>query len=249
MGALLLGLAMVVASPATAGWVCPPCGCSIDGQVFDEPGTCSACNMAFIPEGDMPRVGIVLFEGVELLDFAGPAEAFYGSLGMEVITVAEGSDPMRSIGLVDVVATHTIETCPDLDLILIPGGSIGGLLDSDRMMAWLGERVAATEEVVSVCNGALVLAELGVLEGRRATTHAGSIAGLRERVPSATVLEDVRFVEDGKITTAAGVSAGIDVALHVVARRLGIDAARHSARYMEYDAWEEKAATDALTDR
>lgn len=104
-------------------------------------------------------------------------------------------------------------------------------------MAWLRKAAAQAEVVMSVCNGALVLADAGLLEGLEATTHHGSIETLKRMAPRTTVHADRRFVDNGKIVTAAGVSAGIDASLHVVSRLLGGEAAQRTARYMEY-AWE-----------
>ena len=120
------------------------------------------------------------------------------------------------------------------DILVIPGGSVSALIDDVAVRAWITRVAAESEHVLSVCNGALVLADLGLLDGLEATTHHGSLASLRERA-GVTVRDDVRFVDNGHILTSAGVSAGIDGALHLVEQLLGTRAAVATATYMEYE--------------
>jgi transcriptional regulator GlxA family with amidase domain len=153
-------------------------------------------------------------------------------------------DSVRSQGFVTITPGHSISNCPAPDVLVIPGGNIDNVLASPALLDWI-RRVAGTARyTMSVCNGALVLSEAGLLKGKRATTHHGSIAALRQRLGVAQVVDDKRWVDNGSIGTAAGVSAGIDLSLHVVGRLLDPSAATRVARYMEY-TWDPKAGVSA----
>lgn len=183
-------------------------------------------------------IAILAFPGVELLDFAGPAEVFAvaaGSTGAyDIKVVGATRDPIVSQGIVTITPTHAIADVPAPDILIIPGGGVGSILRDQGLMSWIRESAGEADVVASVCNGALVLARLGLLDGLEATTHYGSIAGLRESTTDTVVHEDQRFVDNGRILTAAGISAGIDMALYLVAREDGEAVARSIARYMEY---------------
>ncbi len=185
------------------------------------------------------NVAIVLYEGVELLDFAGPGEVFAaaavgGHPAFNVYTVATSKAPLVSQGFVKIVPEFTIDDAPHPDLIVVPGGRSGALTNDARFMAWARKAFEGAEVSMSVCTGAFVLAKAGFLDRRVATTWFGAIEQLRKAAPTATVQEGRRFVDQGRIVTTAGVSAGIDGALHVVARLLGRSVADQTARYMEY---------------
>jgi putative intracellular protease/amidase len=184
------------------------------------------------------NVAIVLYQGVELLDFAGPGEVFASQRGaFHVYTVAETAAPVRSQGFLTIVPEYSIANAPAPDIVVIPGGNAKSVTDSPAMMAWVKGAIAHDELTMSVCTGAFVLARAGALAGKKATSHWSALAALREAEPTATVLDDVRFVDNGRIVTTAGVSAGIDGSLHVIERLLGEEAAWATARYMQY-AWE-----------
>jgi transcriptional regulator GlxA family with amidase domain len=189
------------------------------------------------------NVAIVLYDQVELLDFAGPGEVFAaagraGATGegpaFRVYTVARSKSPLTSEGFVKIVPEFSIEDAPKPDLVVFPGGGVQSIVGDPALMAWAKSAVDSSEIALSVCNGAFVLGSLGVLDGKTATTHFGAMPRLKSSFPKATVQEGRRFIDDGKIVTTAGVSAGIDGALHVVARLLGRAAADETARYMEY---------------
>jgi transcriptional regulator GlxA family with amidase domain len=189
------------------------------------------------------NVAIVLYEGVELLDFAGPGEVFsaaanFGASGgqpaFRVYTVATSKAVLTSQGFLKIVPDFTIADAPTPDLIIVPGGNSANLTNDPRFMAWAVKALAAAEISISVCTGAFVLGKAGLLDGHSATTWFGAIENLRKAVPAATVQEGRRFIDQGRVVTTAGVSAGIDGALHVVARLLGRDVAEKTAQYMEY---------------
>ena len=183
------------------------------------------------------KVAIVIYDGVELLDFAGPGEVFWaagGTSAFDVFTVAEASRSIGSGAGVNIVPGHTIEDSPQPDIVVIPGGNAGNAM-TEPMLGWIKKVSDQAEVVLSVCNGALVLAEAGLLEGLEATTHHGSIDALKKMAPHTVVHADRRWVDNGKIVTSAGISAGIDASLHIVTRLLGKDVAENTASYMEYD--------------
>ena len=183
-----------------------------------------------------PRnVAVFLFDGVELLDFAGPADVFSAAgSGYKVYTVAESTEPIVSQGFVKVVPEFSIHNCPKPDVLVIPGGNTAAPLDSPEVIAWIKGVSENTEVTMSVCTGAFILAKAGLLDGQQATTHWSQLARLRKAAPNIDVRDKVRFIDAGKIVTTAGVSAGIDGALHVVDRLSGRSAATWAANGMEY---------------
>jgi putative intracellular protease/amidase/YHS domain-containing protein len=189
-----------------------------------------------------PRnVVILIYQGVELLDFAGPGEVFAvaqtieGQRAFNVYTVAASAEAITSQGFVKVTPQYTLENYPRPDIIVLPGGNTGNALRDEKLTAWIKAAARETEVTMSVCNGAYLLARAGLLNNKKATTHWTAIQGLKREAPMATVLENIRFVDNGQVLTTAGVSAGIDGALHVVERLLGRPAAQLTARHMEYD--------------
>jgi len=187
------------------------------------------------------NIAILLFDDVEVLDFAGPFEVFAvtnelrGHDTFEVFTVAEGVGTVRARNGLKLVPHYTLEQCPAAHLLIIPGGfGTRALLKKPAFLEWVRIRARSAEIVMSVCTGALVLAQLRLLDGLKSTTHHECLDLLRELAPATEVMPDARFIDNGRIITAAGISAGIDCSLHVVERLLGSDAATKTARYMEY---------------
>jgi transcriptional regulator GlxA family with amidase domain len=192
------------------------------------------------PGANAPRsaprnVAVFLFDGVELLDFAGPADVFSAAgSGYKVYTVAESTDPIVSQGFVKVVPEFSIHNCPKPDVLVIPGGNTAAPLASPEVIAWIKGVSENTEVTMSICTGAFILAKAGLLDGQQATTHWGQLARLRKAAPNIDVRDKVRYIDAGKIVTTAGVSAGIDGALHVVDRLSGRSTATWAASSMEY---------------
>ncbi|HUM11805.1 MAG TPA: DJ-1/PfpI family protein [Myxococcaceae bacterium] len=187
------------------------------------------------------NVAIVVYDDVEILDFAGPMEVFTaaGNGAFRVFTVAPTHDPVVSMGVLSIRPDHSIADSPTPDILVLPGGDSRGFSRSPAGMAWV-RKVAARDELnMSVCSGAFILAQLGFLDGRAATTHWAAVPRMKSAFPRVQVQTGVRFVDTGRIITTAGVSAGIDGALHVVQRLLGDDVAWETARYMQY-LWEPK---------
>ena len=188
------------------------------------------------------RVCILIFDEVEVLDFCGPFEVFsvtggrQGETPFEVCTVAEEERPVRTRGGLTVTATYSFKDCPPADILLIPGGpGTRQQLHNENLLVWIKDRSKSAQLVLSVCSGALLLAKAGLLDGLTATTHHGALNELRLINPNVRVNDTRRFVDNGRIIASAGISAGIDMSLHVVSRLLGNDQALETAEYMEYD--------------
>jgi transcriptional regulator GlxA family with amidase domain len=191
-------------------------------------------------------VGIVLFQDIEVLDFCGPFEVFAAtrlneprrreeSSPFEVLLVAEKPGPITTSGGMTVIPHCTFENCPHLDILVVPGGwGTRKELHNPVMLAWLRARAPEVELLTAVCTGSLLLGFAGLLHGLQATTHWRSLDWMRDSFPSVTVEYQKHVVEDGRVITSAGISAGIDMALKVVARCCGEDIARATAKHMEY---------------
>ncbi len=191
-------------------------------------------------------VGILIFEGVELLDFAGPLEVFSAArpapsaseLLMDVFTVAETLDPITCRNGLVVQPAYDLNTCPPTDILVVPGGlGTRTAVHRPRLIEWIAQRAREAELTTSICTGSFLLAQAGLLAGKPATTHWGSLQRLRNDFPDLDVRENTRWVDAGTIITSAGVSAGIDMALYVLARLYGPEVADATARWIEYEYW------------
>lgn len=182
-----------------------------------------------------PNVAILVFEGVQIIDFAAPYEVF-GQYGLNnVYTVAGNTGPITTNMGMRMEPSYTIDDHPDPDLIVIPGGRIGEQRKNPRLREWLEKNVASAQHVLSVCNGAFYLADAGLLDGLEATTFFALLDDLQEDAPKAIVVDDRRFADNGKIVTSAGLSSAIDGSLHVLSKMHGRAWARVVALNLEYD--------------
>jgi len=198
------------------------------------------------------NVGILMFDGVEVLDFAGPFEVFSrtrlvpgvesrrsdASAPFRVFTVTRNGETVTATGDLQLTPRYSFQTSPPIDLLVVPGGyGTRALLGDRETLDWIRTTAARAKKVTSVCTGSLLLAQAGLLDGRRATTHWGALDLLQEisdaREADISIQHDLRFVDDG-IITSAGVSAGIDMALHVVEQVCGASVAAETAHYMDY---------------
>ena len=187
---------------------------------------------------DRLNVAILVWPGAELLDFAGPAEVF-AAAGQHrlfhVYLVGLDKNPTRAQGSVTVQPEFTLADCPAPDVIVIPGGNMQPVEGNAAILNWVKQRSAGAQIMLSVCTGAFVLAEAGLLDGSAATTHHFGQETLASLYPRIKVVRDRRYVDNGKFITAGGVSAGIDAALHVVEKLAGRDVAEWTANeWMEY---------------
>lgn len=186
---------------------------------------------------DKYNVAIFLYEGAELLDFAGPGEVFGATSGFNVYTVSVDGKPILSQRFVTINPQYSIVTAPKADVLVFPGGNSTPSSKNEAVLTWIKSNAAAGAQLLSVCTGAEILARAGLLENMNVTTYYGFIPGLQAMLPNSTVLKETRYVDNGKIVTTAGVSAGIDGALHLLSRIKGLDVAKATAQYMEYDKW------------
>jgi len=196
------------------------------------------------------RVGIYVFPEVEVLDFAGPYEVFTTASRVaqrlnpeappvfDVCSVAAGPEVFKARAGLAVLPDRQFENCPPLDLLIIPGGVVSAELAKPDVIAWIKARAAQARITAAVCTGAFLLAEAGLLDGRRATTHWEDLDHLRRDYPAVQVVEDKRWVDEGQLVTSGGISAGIDMSLHLVERLAGRALALATARQMEF-RWDE----------
>lgn len=188
----------------------------------------------------MTRIGIVLFDGAEELDFVGPWEVFTMAakeegVDLEVFTVSREGTAVRCAKGMRVLPDYSFANAPRMDVVLVPGGEGRKReMHDERMLGWLRARGAEASWITSVCTGAFLLHGAGFCSGRRVTTHWRAIEELRTR-KDLTVLDDVRYVRDGNVVTASGVSAGIDMALWLVGQLWSPSIARRAQRAMQYD--------------
>jgi transcriptional regulator GlxA family with amidase domain len=198
-----------------------------------------------VDESPIP-VGILLWDGVEVLDFAGPVEVFSTAWSdadgksqshplFDVITIGESDSQIACFGGLVVKPRATILNHPPIDVLVVPGGHVTGIVKNERVLQWIKQQDKKTRLTASVCTGALVLAKCGLLNRHKATTHWSAIDGLRKNYPEVDFQEKIRFVDEGHIITSAGISAGIDMSLHIVSRLCGRKVAEEAAQRMEYD--------------
>ena len=191
-------------------------------------------------------VGILIYDDVEVLDFTGPYEVFSVTRKMdqpaftdpcpfEILLVSEHHRKVKTMGGMNVVPNHDFMDFVDVDILIIPGG-LGERREHSNAIIhhFLKAQSKKVKTLASVCTGAFFLANAGLLNGKRATTHTLSLDRLEQGFPEIDVVRDKRYVEDGNIITSAGISAGIDMSLYIVAKYLGEDVARLTAREMEY---------------
>jgi transcriptional regulator GlxA family with amidase domain len=191
------------------------------------------------------RLGAFLFPGFELLDMFGPLEMFGNMPGVfEIVTVAQQAGPVRSGQGPSAIADYGFADCPPLDLLLVPGGmSTREEVDNKATIDWLRRRAPEIATVMSVCSGSALLARAGLLDGRRATTNKMFFHEVAEQGPRVEWVREARWVEDGKFATSSGVSAGIDMALAVIAKLAGQQVSDTLAVATEYD-WHRDANWD-----
>ena len=187
------------------------------------------------------RVAVLVFPGVELLDFAGPAEIFAGvrdedgEASFDVYTVAPSKNSLKSLRFLSITPQYDPSDAPAPEILVIPGGNVETVMNNQPTLDWIKKQAEAKCLVFSVCNGASILGKLGLLDGLQVATHHDNMALLQFIAPKANCLADRKFVDNGQIVTAAGISSGIDAALYVVSRLNGAEAAKRVGSYVEYD--------------
>jgi len=227
-------------------YVCPPCGHDCLKTQFNAPGACGECGMKLVelqtalnqpamahPAGERKKVAILVFEEVQIIDYTGPWEIF-GQAGFEVFTVAKEEGMITSVFGLKIQPDYNLNNHPEPDILLIPGGQVFNTQNDPVIKEWLNRNAQKAEIVLSVCNGAFILAKAGLLNGLKATATRALVHGLANAAPNITIVEDTRFVDTGKIITSGGLSSGMDAALHVVSRVRGEEVAKNIARGLEY---------------
>jgi len=224
---------------------CAPCGCKSDGKHFDKPGACESCGMKlvavtqpfnYLKDLDKPmNVAILLFNHAQVLDYAGPYDVFTsaGSKNFNVYTVGASKEAITTMPNLSVNPQYSIIDCPKPDILIIPGGmwtSVG-----EETLKWIKENSMEADYTFSICTGAFILAETGLLDGLEATTHSAGLDILEKKYPAIKkVHHHARFIDNGKVITSAGVSAGIDASFHLIEKILGKDWAIAIANNLEY---------------
>lgn len=199
------------------------------------------------------NVGILIYDEVELLDMAGPYEVFTTASRVhgrgqpagtpplfQVFTLARGLAPVHARAGLRLQPDFSLFEHPPLDCAIVPGGVVTQALGQPELSDWIAAQARSARILASVCTGALLLAQAGVLDGLAATTHWEDLAELRALRPGLAVREGVRWVDQGAIVTSAGISAGMDMSLHLVERLQGRELALRTARQMDFD-WKEGA--------
>lgn len=194
------------------------------------------------------NIGILVFDEVELLDMAGPYEVFTTAARVwardapgaglplfSVVTVARRPGVVQARAGLRLHADHGLARHPPLTCAIVPGGVVDAVLDQPVVLDWVARQARSARILASVCTGSLVLAKAGVLSGLDATTHWEDLDDLRVRMPAGRVLDGVRWVDQGAIVTSAGISAGIDMSLHLVERLHSRELAVRTARQMDFD--------------
>jgi putative intracellular protease/amidase len=189
-------------------------------------------------DGRAKNVAVLLFPGVQIIDYTGPWEVLGhayvgGKPAFRIYSVAETTTPIETAMGMTVIPSFTLAKAPRPDVLVIPGGNVDP--DNAAVIQWIQESARSAEVVLSVCNGAFYLAKAGLLDGLEATTFAGMIDDLKAAAPKTKVVRDKRFVDNGRIITSAGLSSGIDGALHVIEKLYGKGTAQVAAVGMEYD--------------
>lgn len=193
----------------------------------------------------MLSIGILVFDEVEVLDFSGPFEVFSTAARVQAriatarppfrcFLVATDMRPIHARGGMKVLPDCVLPPSPDIDVLIVPGGDVSNVVDNRSLIDWIGAQAKQNVLTASVCTGAFLLAEAGLLDGLAATTHWEDQLELQARFPEIAVRRDAAWVDCGKVVTSGGISAGIDMSLHLVDRLAGRRLAEATAKQMEY---------------
>jgi transcriptional regulator GlxA family with amidase domain len=193
----------------------------------------------------MLTVGMYLFDDVEVLDFAGPFEVFSTASRLaalrgeaapfRVVLIGRHGGAVRARGGLRVEVDTTFDAPLELDVLLVPGGVVTAELNDEKLIDWIARTAQKTQLTASICTGAFLLAAAGLLDDKHATTHWEDIDDLRRSFPKVHVEDGLRFIDLGPIVTSAGISAGLDMSLHLVRRLASPELAIATARQMDYD--------------
>lgn len=188
------------------------------------------------------KVGIFIFNDVEVLDFAGPFEVFSlasknNNSVFEVFTISENKEIIKARNGLQVKPNLSFNDNYEIDILIIPGGYGAEEFEikKQKTLNWIIEQSKKVDILASVCTGALLLAECGILKNKKATTHWMDLNRLESNYPDVNVIKNVKYVDEGNILTSGGISAGINMSFYIIQRLFGIDIAKSTAKRMEYD--------------
>ncbi len=225
-------------------FICSPCGGSCDSMTFENAGKCPHCGMTLIRKSELKidpaekeiTICFYLQDNVEVLDFAGPLEVFRVA-GFKVFTVSKTNDKITSQGSLTIIPDYSIENAPTSNVMVFFGGAHSKPENDTTVIKWIQSRKENTDYFISVCTGAFIMGKAGILDNMTATTYHTQIETLQKALPKTKVLPNVRFVDNGNVISTAGISAGIDGALHFISKIKGEDFAKQVAQDIEYDNW------------
>lgn len=235
---------------------CPPCGCDSQGILFSEPGLCPSCGMELREVTDPAEknltiskakplkslkkkinVAVFVFDHSQVLDYAGPYDVFGSNSNFNVYTVGDKPGLIETGNRLTISPSYDVTNAPEPDIIIVPAGHNTSL--DERAREWIINSAEQADHVMSVCNGATLLAELGLLDNLEATAHKAGIGYLEKKFPKIKkVHRNKRYVDNGKIITSGGVSAGIDASFYLISKILGEDSAQATANAIEYLHWD-----------
>lgn len=195
--------------------------------------------LADAPEGGRIKVMILMFDGVQVIDFAAPYEVF-GQAGFDVRTVSRDGKAVKTAMNLSVNVDHGFDDAAHADVVVVPGGNVHDAAKDEATLAWIRKHAAGAKQVLSICTGSDILAGTGLLDGQSATTFHQNFDAMEQAFPDVRIVRDQRWVAAGKLVTSAGLASGMDAALHVVANLRGVKAARSVAMHLEYD-WSPQA--------
>ena len=226
-------------------FLCPPCDLDCDTIHFEKPGLCPHCAMklyaayegvenadAYHGEFTDKKVAVLLFPGVEIIDFSGPWEVF-AAAGMDVYSVASSTSVVATSMGLKLKPDYSYVDAPMPDILLVPGGNVNPA--DTAAVNWISRVDKKSKHTMSVCTGAFYLAAGGLLDNLTATTNYPAVEALQQFAPKSKIIANVRFVDNGHIITSAGLSSGIDAAFHLVSLYLGKAQTKKLANALEYD--------------
>ena len=239
-------------------YICPECGQDCDKLTFNKPGRCPGCGMQLIEKGERDKekpvtVAVLLFDGVEIIDYSGPWEVF-GEAGFKVHTVAEKSAPVTAVFGQRLIPDYTFKNSPGADILLVPGGSTGKAANNPTIIKWIQDQAGKSKYVMSVCTGAFLLSKAGLLDGLSATTVMGGLDQLAQVSPKTKVVHDQRlsrWTQRKRLSQPLAYLPESDGAFHLCSLKIkGKGSAQAAALGMEY-RWDpdSKFARAALADR
>lgn len=223
---------------------CAPCGCKSDDKHFDKPGNCPSCGMKLekvsnlnkaLKKLDKPlNVAILIYHHAQVLDYAAPYDIFFaGGENFNVYTVSETANEVITMPNFSVNPQYDFSNSPKVDILIIPGGMWN--IVSEKTKEWIKKSSEQADYVLSVCTGAFILAELGLLDNLDATTHSAGVDILEGNYPNIKkVHRDVRYIDNGKVITSGGVTAGMDASFHLISKVLGNEWVKAIKRNLEY---------------